>query len=105
MSSVLIEPSDGISVIELPGSDDDATGTGVFGGVFGAYQRHGYEAGYSHAVHDVVGSVALAAADFLREHRDAPQEVREVLRQFEALVQLRLEALITNHFVEGGLGI
>ena len=99
-----------ITVIELP--SEDAVPAGIVGGIVGAYRHDGYEAGYARALRDVVGSLALAKAEFLREHPRPTPQLRRILSNFETCLRRQLDEMTPvsspcgiPHSFEGGLGI
>jgi hypothetical protein len=77
----------------------------LFEGILSAYQRHGYEAGYSRAVHDVRSALTLATAEFIRQRRIIDPAFRALLRDLESFIQQQMHASANREFVEGGLGI
>lgn len=94
---------DRIELIELP--DDPAEWGGRGGGLFGAIERHGFEAGRRRGFREALALVSLAAEELIANEGvgDVPPSV---LRQLAAAVSSRLAGHApVEPFVEGGLGI
>jgi hypothetical protein len=102
-STTEIEIDDGITVTEIA---EDGGAPNFLGGVLEAYRVQGYEAGYARASHDLVGVIALAAGDFLRDKPAMTLEARHALLAFEAFLIQRIgTSEAAPQYVEGGLGI
>jgi hypothetical protein len=82
----------------------------VFDTVLDAYRSDGFEAGYHRAVNDLLADFALIAKEFLREHEQQSDELRQALRDFQIRFEAHLENAVpasrtVDQYVDGGLGI
>ena len=93
---------DGIDVVEL---DGDESG-GIFGGVLRAYRHQAYDAGYNAALRDMLMSLRLAGAEYLRRQPGTEDASGRLLSEFQQhLERVIVTAVKQEHFVEDGLGI
>lgn len=87
-SITLIEWPDevGDGLPESPGGSD-----GLFRPLLGAYEQHGYAAGYRRAVSDVLAALLAAGEDYIRHERPASAaDLRQVVLAFSDHLEHRL---------------
>ena len=79
----------------------------VFGSIFEAYRREGFDAGYQRAVRTLFSDMVLCAEEFLHDQPGGcTQESRRMLYAF--IERLERQVGRDSHsggYVEGGLGI
>src|SRR3954454_19826128 len=104
-----VDAIDEVTLIEWPDDPGDGpAGGGLFDHLLGAYEQHGYAAGYRRAVSDVLTALLAAGEDYIRRERPAPAaDLRRALLAFGDYLERRLGPAAGQGaaFVEGGLGI
>jgi hypothetical protein len=100
-ASEIADASDRITVEPLPDVES------LMGGILSAYRLREFDAGYGRAVNDVVNSLALESALYLRSKTDASPDARRLVSAFATYLERRISALrpSSHTFVEDGLGI
>jgi hypothetical protein len=78
----------------------------LYGDLFKAYRREGFDAGYRQATQDLLACLVLKSEQFIAEHPRSDHELRKLIYTFVDRLERQIDRNAANRgFVEGGLGI